>query len=166
MSLRFKIGVHTEAESNTEDLASDSAEDQKACIVDTVDLRMVALEDTNHVIGPCCDGGDDDETDDAGEDTEDVEDSWDRQNAQTDLGLHHESNSADPADLLTLVKLKVLMMLRMTYSAVVGTFISDITKDIIVNLRFASDRRRVVQSRLIILVIMLEVLLSRTARVL
>lgn len=160
------MGVHTEAECNTENLASDSAEDQKACIVDTIDLRMVALKDTDHVIGPGCDGGDDDEADDAGEDTEDVEDSWDRQNAQTDLGLHHESNSADPANLLTLVKLKLLMMLRMTYSAVIGTFISDITKDIIVNLRFASDRRRVVQSWLIILVIMLEVLLSRTARVL
>lgn len=54
----------------------------------------------------------------------------------------------------------------MTYSAVVGAFIGDITKDIIVDLGFTSDGRGVVQSWLIILVIMLEVLLSRTARVL
>jgi ribose/xylose/arabinose/galactoside ABC-type transport system permease subunit len=53
-----------------------------------------------------------------------------------------------------------------TYSAVVGTFIGDITKDIIVNLSFASDGGDVVQGWLIILVIMLEILLSRTARVL
>jgi hypothetical protein len=50
----------------------------------------------------------------------------------------------------------------MTYSAVVGAFIGDITKNIIVNLGFTSDGRGVVQSRLIILEIVLKVLLSRT----
>lgn len=127
---------------------------------------MVALKNTDHVIGPGSDGGDDDEADDAGEDAEDVEDSWDGQNAETDLGLHHESNGADPADLLKLVELKIHCSVGVTYSAVVGAFIGDITKDIIVDLGFTSDGRGVVQSRLIILVLMLEVLLSRTARAL
>lgn len=72
---------------------------------------MVTLKNTDHVVGPGCDGGDDDEADDAGEDAEDVEDSWDGQNTETDLGLHHESNGADPADLLMLVELKILMVL-------------------------------------------------------
>lgn len=107
MPLRDKRRVHTETESDTENLASNSAKDQKACIVDTVDLRMVALKNTNHVIGPCRDAGDDDEADDAGEDTEDVEDSWDGQNTETDLGLHHESDGADPADLEMLDELNI-----------------------------------------------------------
>lgn len=127
---------------------------------------MVALKNTDHVVGPGCDGGDDNEADDAGEDAEDVEDSWDGQDAETDLGLHHESNGADPADLEMLVELKIHCSVGVTYSAVVGAFIGDIAKDIIVDLGFTSDGRGVVQSWLIILVLMLEVLLSRTARVL
>ncbi|KAI6762199.1 hypothetical protein HG531_002752 [Fusarium graminearum] len=93
---------------NTKDLASNATKDERARVVDTVYLRMVALKDTDHVAGPSCDCGDNDETDDTGDDSEDVKDSWDGQNTQTNLGLHHEGDSANPSDLKMLARSQLI----------------------------------------------------------
>jgi hypothetical protein len=90
---------HTQAKGNAKDLTSNATKDEVTSVVDAVYLGMVALKDTNHVVGPGCDCGDDDEADNTGNDTEDVEDSWNGQNTQTNLGLHHKSDSANPSDL-------------------------------------------------------------------
>lgn len=56
----------TKNKCSREDLATNAAKEELTNVVDTVDLSVLELEDTNHVVGPGCDGGDGDENDETG----------------------------------------------------------------------------------------------------
>jgi hypothetical protein len=89
----------TKAESYSQNLTANTAKHQITSIVDAVNLGVATLENSNHVIRPSRDAGDDNKADDTRNDAKDVENGGDRQDAKTDLGLHHEGNGADPTDL-------------------------------------------------------------------
>lgn len=75
---------------DTVELLADTAKDETGGIVDTVDFRVTLLEPADNEVGPGGDDGDDQHADDTGDETKGVEGGGDGQNAQTDLGLHHE----------------------------------------------------------------------------
>lgn len=65
---------------------------------------MVDLENTDSIIRPSCDRPDGDEDDDARDQTECVEDSGDREDAETDLGLNHQDGGSQPSNLEKLAR--------------------------------------------------------------
>lgn len=66
-------GTLTEKECSSQDNLACTAAQQPTHIVDTVDLTMAELEDTDDIVGPGCNAADEKETDHAGDDTEGIE---------------------------------------------------------------------------------------------
>jgi hypothetical protein len=75
---------------DTVELLANSAENETGGIVDAIDFGVTLLELADDVVGPGGDNGDDQHADDTGDETKGVKGGGDRQNSQTDLGLHHE----------------------------------------------------------------------------
>jgi hypothetical protein len=75
---------------DTVELLSEATKDETSGVVNTVDFGVALLELADDVVGPGGDDGDGKHADDTGDQTEGVEGGGDGQNAETDLGLHHE----------------------------------------------------------------------------
>lgn len=84
-------GAHDDTTRFASDLLTD--------IIDTVDGRVVELEHTHDVVGPSCDASDGEQADETWYQTEDIKVEGNGQDAQSNLGLHHEHGSSQPADL-------------------------------------------------------------------
>lgn len=65
---------------------------------------MAKLELADDVVGPPCDGTNDEQAQNSGDETERVEDGRDGEHAQSDLSLQHQCNSPFPSDLPTLAQ--------------------------------------------------------------
>lgn len=89
----------TETDSGAKNFATDTTKHHFTCIVDAVDFRVSELEYADDVVGPCCDDGKNAQANDAGDQAEDIEDRWNRENTQSDLSLHHEDNGPHPSHL-------------------------------------------------------------------
>lgn len=89
----------TQAKCSTQDLPTDSAKDEASGIVDSVDFRVTELENTNDIVGPRRDEGNDDEANHTRDESEGVEGGGNRKNTKSDLGLHHEGYCSYPSNL-------------------------------------------------------------------
>lgn len=93
-----RVGL-TDAEHYTKDLIAYTSKEQMSSIVNAIRLPVTVLEGTDNVRGPPREEGNEAQEDDTGNQAQDVEGSWDCQDAQSNLGLHHQGNRAKPADL-------------------------------------------------------------------
>jgi hypothetical protein len=89
----------TEEKCSAEDNPAGMAEQQRTHVVDAVDVPMAQLEDADDIVGPGGDAANDNETDDAGDNPEGIKGNGNGEHAETDLRLHHEHGSSQPADL-------------------------------------------------------------------
>jgi len=60
---------------------------------------MVEFKDSHYIVGPRSDAGDGAEQDDAGNHAERIEYRRERQDTQTNLGLHHQARGTEPTNL-------------------------------------------------------------------
>lgn len=121
----YGIGLLTEQEDNSKDLAADLAKHLETSIINCIHLGMIPFEDTNHVIRPSSYGTDRAETRNARDDAKLVKCHGDTENSKADLGLHHEGDGGNPAKLQLLVHVNrgYNMMVIETYTAIVGAIL-------------------------------------------
>lgn len=97
---------------------------------------MPKFEDSDYVIGPRRDDSDAQHADNSRDQAQCVEDSWDRENTETDLGLQHERNGAQPADLESVIpplRLQLCLGGYDAHIAIVGSLLSNLAEDCVVN---------------------------------
>lgn len=82
----------TETKHPSNELTANRTKHQTSGIIHAINLPMAKFENTYHVVRPCGHGTDGAEADDSWDHTQRVQCGWDGQDAQADLGLHHEGN--------------------------------------------------------------------------
>lgn len=93
-SVRHHFTSLTQRKADPKQLSSEASKQDTACIVNTVYLAVVKLQCPNNIVRPSGDASNDEQTYEAGDESQSVERRWDREDAQSDLGLHHECRSA------------------------------------------------------------------------
>lgn len=113
-----------------QDLTTNLAAHDLTGLVDSVHFWMTKLELTNHVACPGCHGTDNEEDDYARDHAEGVERRWDTKDTETDLGLHHQNDSADPADLHLCQYSRSIASTVATHILVVWAIFREFTEDL------------------------------------
>lgn len=143
----------TQTKSATHDDVADATRCESSDVVDAVDVRVVQLEDADHVVRPGRNYSYRQQANHARNQAQCVECEWNGQDSKPDLRLHHEEGSAHPANLSSSQRTRhddatKTLPDHYTYVSIIGATLSYISENCIMD-RSSSMRNRVIQGKML-----------------
>lgn len=92
-------GALTQTKGHSKDLTANAAKHELTSVVNSIHLGVVQLKATDNVARPGGNGANGDQQEGAGDDSKDVECSWNGENTQSDAKLHHDGDGSNPPNL-------------------------------------------------------------------